>query len=212
MEDARAPAYRIETARLVVRCWNPVDGALLKEAIDSSLDHLRPWLPWASAEPQSVAEKVELLRGFRASFDRSEDFVYGIFDPDESRVLGGTGLHPRVGARAREIGYWIRADAEGHGYVTEAVAALTRVAFEVMALERLEIHCEPGNERSAAVPRRLGYEYEGTLRGRVADAKGRLRDIMLFSLFADAYPASPAAAARVRAFGAAGDLLLAAGG
>ena len=46
-------------------------------------------------------------------------------------MLGGMGLHTRVGPRAREIGYWIRKDAEGRGYVTEAVAALTRVGFEV---------------------------------------------------------------------------------
>src|SRR5439155_22043403 len=70
----RTPPYRIETERLVIRCWEPQDAPLLKEAIDSSLDHLRPWMPWAREEPQSLAQKVELLRHFRGRFDlRSEE-------------------------------------------------------------------------------------------------------------------------------------------
>src|SRR4051794_2265381 len=206
--NPRGPAYRIETERLVVRCWDPADAALAKEAVDSSLDHLRRWMPWAHDEPQTLEEKVELLRRFRGMFDLGDDFVYGIFTRDERRALGGTGLHLRRGAHAREIGYWIRADAEGRGYVTEAVAALTRVGFELDALERIEIHCEPGNTRSTAVPRRLAYVHEATLRGRVRDADDRPRDVMVFTLFADGYAASPAARADVAAFDVAGNRLL----
>ena len=204
----RSPAYHIETERLLVRCWSPDDAPLLKDAIDTSLDHLRPWMPWAHAEPQSLPEKAALLRRFRGQFDLDEDYVYGIFTPDESRVLGGTGLHPRVGPNALEIGYWIRADGEGHGFVTEAVAALTRVAFELLRTERMEIRCDPENTRSAAVPLRLGYEHEATLRARIRDAQNRLCDVLVFTLFAEGYPSSPAAEAAIRAYDAAGNRLL----
>ena len=102
------PPYLIRTERLVIRCWSPEDAPLAKAAIDSSLDHLRLWMPWAHAEPTTVEEKAELFRFFRDSFDRGEDFVYGILDPDGSEVIGGTGLHTRVGPGAFEIGYWIR--------------------------------------------------------------------------------------------------------
>jgi RimJ/RimL family protein N-acetyltransferase len=207
-EPARTPAYRIETERLVVRCWAPADALLLKDAIDTSLDHLRRWLPWAHGEPQTLAEKVALVRRFRGRFDLDEDYVYGILARDESCALGGSGLHTGVGPDAREIGYWIRADAEGHGFVTEAVAALTRVGFEHERLERIEIRCDPENTRSAAVPRRLGYVHEANLRGRVRDSRDRARDVMVFTLFADAYPSSPAADAALRAFDAAGTRVL----
>ncbi|MGZ8688274.1 MAG: GNAT family N-acetyltransferase, partial [Gaiellaceae bacterium] len=73
----RQPPPSIRTARLVVRCWEPADAPRLKEAIDTSLDHLRPWMPWAAAEPTTVAEKAELLRSFREEFRRGRDFVYG---------------------------------------------------------------------------------------------------------------------------------------
>src|SRR2546429_7509923 len=102
----RTPPYRIETERLVIRCWEPQDAPLLKEAIDSSLDHLRPWMPWAREEPQSLAQKVELLRHFRGRFDLGKEFVVGVFSADEGEVVGGTGLHRRgrgggVGVGAR---------------------------------------------------------------------------------------------------------------
>ena len=56
------PPYRIVTERLVLRCWEPRDAPLLKEAVDSSIDHLLPWMPWAAHEPQSLEDKVALLR------------------------------------------------------------------------------------------------------------------------------------------------------
>jgi RimJ/RimL family protein N-acetyltransferase len=204
----KGPAYRVVTERLIVRCWDPVDAPKLKEAIDASLEHLRPWMPWAHNEPQTVEEKVALLRGFRGKFDADEDYVYAIFDLDESRVLGGTGLHTRIGEHAREIGYWIRVDAEGNGYVTEAVAALTRVGFELEGLERIEIRVEPENVRSRRIPERLGYAEEATLRGRVRNAQDEPRDVVVYSLFSDAYPQSPAASATLQAYDAAGAKLL----
>src|SRR5690606_30691199 len=112
---------------------------------------------------------------------------------DETVVLGGTGLHRRVGDGALEIGYWIRADRVGRGLATEVTAALTRVAFELHHVNRVEIRCDPVNHRSAAIPCKLGYTHEATLRQRIADANGKLRDAMVWTLLESEYPASPAA-------------------
>ena len=144
--------YRIETPRLVLRCWEPDDAPLMKEAVDSSLEHLRPWMPWARFEPQSLDEKVQLAREFRGQFDLGEQYVYGIFEPDESRALGGSGLHPRGGDGSLEIGYWIRADSIGQGLATEVAAVLTRVGFEHFGLDRVDLSCDPENERSSEHP------------------------------------------------------------
>src|SRR4051812_47187390 len=77
------PAYRILTERMVLRCFEPRDAEALKAAVDSSIEHLVPWLPWARDEPQSLDAKVELLRTFRGKFDLGKDFVYGLFDRNE---------------------------------------------------------------------------------------------------------------------------------
>jgi RimJ/RimL family protein N-acetyltransferase len=196
-------AYRIETDRLLVRCYSPEDARKLKEAIDASLDHLRPWMPWAQDEPEPLDAKVELLRRFRGAFDLGNDFIYGIFAADDSILLGGTGLHPRVGPNALEIGYWVRRDHLGKGLASEAVAALVKVAFEVHRVGRVEIHCDPVNVRSAAIPRKLGFVLDATLRRRALRPDGSERDTMIWSLFATDYAASVASHVRAAAFDAA---------
>ena len=203
------PAYRIVTARLVVRCYNPADAPLLKAAVDDSLDHLSPWMPWAQAS-SDLQSTIALLRYFRGNFDLGQDFVYGIFNLDETRCLGGTGLHTRPGPGAREIGYWIRKDSINQGLATEVAAALTRVAFEIDHVARVEIHCDPENARSAAVARKLGYTHDATLRQRLLlrdDAPAR--DTMIWSLLKAEYPSSPAAAADIAAYDAAQRCILA---
>jgi RimJ/RimL family protein N-acetyltransferase len=203
-----SPAYRVETERLVLRCWTPADASLLSAAVAASLEHLRPWMPWARHEPISLDARVQLLRTFRSRFDVDQDYVYGIFTADESAVLGGTGLHPRVGVGAREIGYWIRAERIGCGHATEAAGALTRVAFEVDRVARLEIRCDPANTASAAVPRKLGFSHEATLRAQGVGIDGERRDTMIWSLLTEQYPGSPAARLAVSAFDACGQRLL----
>jgi RimJ/RimL family protein N-acetyltransferase len=200
------PPYRIATGRLVLRCWEPRDAPALKDAVDSSIEQLLPWMPWAKNEPQTLEEKVTLLRSFRGRFDLGEDFVYGIFARDESEVVGGTGLHSRVGEGAFEIGYWIRASRAGEGLATEATAALTRVAFEVCGADRVEIRCDPANERSRAIPRKLGYTEEATLRRRLHYPEPR--DVVVYSLFHDQLASSPAAGTVVEAYDATGGTLL----
>lgn len=207
------PAYRIETKRLVIRCWEPADASLLKEAVDASREHLLPWMPWAKEEPTDLQTKIDRLRQFRGNFDLGEDFVYAIFNQDESAVLGGTGLHTRIEKTApefpaREIGYWIHVDHINEGLATEVSAALTKVAFEIDQVDRVEIHCEPQNVRSAAVPRKLGYQHEATLARRLRTTEGRPRETMIWSLFASDYPDSPSAAAKLAAFDAIGRQIL----
>ena len=167
MPEPSGPAYRIETERVVLRCYQPTDAAMLVAAITASLDALRPWMPWARDEPTSVPEKMSLLRRFRGMFDLGQDFTYGAFNPDETEVIGSSGLHTRVGPDAREIGYWIHAAHMGRGLATEIGGALTRVGFEIEKLHRIEIHCAPDNTRSIAVARKLGYVHEATLRQRL---------------------------------------------
>ena len=201
-----SPPYRIETERLVVRCWEPRDAPLLKEAIDESLEHLKPWMDWAHREPQPLDEKIELLRTFRGSFDLGTDFVYGIFSRDESRVVGGSGLHRRENDRSLEIGYWLRTSETGKGYMTETVSVLTQAAFAWCGVERVDIRVAPANEASLKVARRLGYVEEAVLRRRQAPlTEGAPRgDVVVFSMLAEELADSPAREAAFAAYDAAG--------
>ena len=209
-EDRSRIPYRIEVEDgPVIRCWEPVDAPLLKEAVDSSLEHLRAWMPWAYDEPQELAQKAELLRVFRGNFDLANDFVYGIFSPDESEALGGSGLHTRVGSGALEIGYWIRASRVNQGIATTVTAALTKVGIELGGVDRIEIHVDVANELSCRIPRRLGFTEEATLRRRLPGPPGSApRDAIIFSLLRGGMPASPASRVQLTAFDSRGAVIL----
>jgi len=196
--------YRVETKRLVLRCWEPRDAALLKEAIDANLEHLRRWMPWAMKEPEPLEAKVERLRAFRGEFDLDQSYVFGVLSPDERLVLGSSGLHTRSGEGSLEIGYWIRASHVRQGLGTEVAAALTKVAVEFAGVDRVEIHCHPKNVASAEIPRRLGFAYEATRRRVVNDSAGEPCDSMIWTLLASEYPATPAAKAEIVVYDATG--------
>lgn len=201
------PAYRIETKRLVVRCYHPSDAPLLAKAITESVEHLRPWMPWVYAEPEPLEEKIRRIKRFRGLFDLGQDFIYGIFNPEDTKLLGGTGLHTRLGTKELEIGYWIHKDYVNQGLVSESTAALVRVAFELLHIHRLEIHCDPANTASAAIPRKLGFTHEGTLRAKTPFLDA-WRDSMIWGLLEREYTGSPSSTAAIRVFDADGRQVL----
>jgi RimJ/RimL family protein N-acetyltransferase len=165
-------------------------------------------MPWAHDEPTALDEKIDRLRYFRGKFDLGEDFVYGIFTPDESEVVGGSGLHTRIGDRALEIGYWLRASRVGQGLAREAAAALTTVAFRVCDVDRVEIRIDPANEASLRIPRALGFNEEATLRRRLPGRDGEpFRDAVVFTMLVEEHEGSPAAAVAVEAYDVLGRVL-----
>ena len=151
--------------------------------------------------------KVALLRRYRGEFDLGKDYVYGVFNRDESQVLGGTGLHMRLGEGAREIGYWIHKDHIGRGLATELTTALTKVAFKVDRVERVEIHCDPENHASAAVARKSGFMHEKTAQKETADNSEPVYE-MIWVMHVDTYPTNLAVETEVEAFDAIGRRLL----
>lgn len=202
------PAYRIETSRLCVRCWNPGDAPSLKDAIDSNMDYLRPWMPWVTDKVEPLAARIAWIRKTRAQFDLDQEFVYGILDPAEREVIGGTGLHTRQGKHGLEIGYWIQQKHEGRGYATEVSSALTKVAFEIHKMKRVHICCSVANAKSSRIPEKLGFQKEGVLKNWVPNPNGQLDSMELWTMIDDEYPKTICATAQLRAFDAVGKRIL----
>ena len=158
----------VRTQRLILRRQRPEDAPLIKEAVDASLAHLRASVAWAQEAPTPLPALEARLAASAAAFDAGEAWAFTIFDATETRVLGGIGLEPAepaltalVGPDAIETGYWLRADATGHGFATEAVAALTDLAFTSLRARRVVVCHDPANAASAGVPRRLGFRSLG---------------------------------------------------
>lgn len=199
--------YRVETDRLVLRCWSPEDAPRLRSALDACDAHLRPWIPFMKDEPRSLEQTAEWLRGIRAAFDSDQMYRYAVFDTDEAKILGENMLLKRVGPGGLEIGYWTHKDAVGTGIASEASCAMIWVAFEIEKVDRVEIMCAPENTASASIPARLGFSHEATLKKRALDSEGEICDLMVWSLFASDYASSPAAKLRLHAYDCMGETI-----
>jgi|SRR5579871_780943 len=178
-------------ARVCVRPYRPGDGPALWEAVEESREHLLPWLPWGDKH-KSPEDSEAFVRKARAQWLLREDLPYGIWERETDRFLGGTGLH-RIDweTPSFEIGYWLRRCAVGHGYMTDAVQLLCTLAFETLAANRVFIRCAARNVRSAAIPRRLGFVHEATLRNDRRNTAGELYDMLVFGMTPDDYANAP---------------------
>lgn len=171
--------------RVVVRPYRSEDAAALREAVEESREHIRPWLPFADAH-QTIEESRDWIAHTMAEWLLRENFALGIWEANTARYLGGIGLHPRDWAvRSFEIGYWLRASAEGHGYMSEAARLLVEAAAHLLHANRLAIRCDARNRRSAAVAERLGFVREGELRNHSLAADGTLRTTLVYGLTPD---------------------------
>jgi RimJ/RimL family protein N-acetyltransferase len=184
------PACEIRTARLLIRCKRHADAPLLKRAVDSSLDHLRQWMPWAMHEPSELWVIEERIAQFQREFQRGQDRTYAIFNAEETEILGGIGLHPGEVPDTLELGYWLRADQTGQGLATEAASALAQAAFTELGAQRIEIRCDPRNLRSAHIPERLGFRLERVLIADTLTPTGEPRDTMVWAMTAGEFAAS----------------------
>ena len=135
------------------------DVAPLVEAVNASLDHLRPWMPWAQ-EPATQESIGAFVNGAVESWEACREFQFTIRRATDEAIVGCCGLHTRVGSHALEIGYWVHVDHVGKGLASAAARCLTKAALKIATVQRVEIHCDAANGASAAIPKRLGYRLD----------------------------------------------------
>lgn len=204
------PPYRIETPRLVLRCWEPADAPARSALVERNLDRLmlRRRLRGDEGEPKSPEERLTEVRQMRARFDLDEMWSYAVLTSGDGALVSVATLF-RVPPTGADIGLfaWCGAEYDGQGYEAEAGAALARVAYELLDVPRLYAACPADDAASAALFRELGFTPDGT--ERHLDGAGGRRDQQLWSLLPGEWPASRAAARApdALAFGALGDRL-----
>jgi RimJ/RimL family protein N-acetyltransferase len=175
--------HRFDTERLTIRCPRPGDGAELNAAIIESWDSLSEWMPFATGEKPSVEASEANIRQAYTKFLNRADLRLSLFLKGTDVMVGSSGLH-RINwdVPCFEIGYWLRTRYEGKGFMTEAVAGITDFAIRELGAKRIEIRCDVENTKSAAIPRRLGFDLEGTLRSNDRHhLTGELRDTFVFA-------------------------------
>ncbi len=168
----------LRTHRLLVRRWRPYDAIALAPVLAANVEHLGDWIPRHVSQAAAMPDLARRLAGFASAFQADTEWRYAIFALDRMTLLGEASLFSRDSenrvalgdADRAEIGYWLRADATGLGYATEATRALLSAASAEPAFRLVEIRCDSRNVRSAAVPRRLGFHLNSTTRRSVEGA------------------------------------------
>ncbi|OZC54468.1 GNAT family N-acetyltransferase [Rhodococcus sp. RS1C4] len=153
------PPLRIDLDEIVLRRENLADAPVVAEAIASNIPRLAPWMEWAVEDATPVATQESRIADSLAQWDSGSMFDYMIADGSGDEFLGKAGIR-LAGPDHATIGYWVTEDAEGRGIVTRVARALTALAAELDGIVRVEIHCDAANDRSRAVPERLGYRLD----------------------------------------------------
>jgi len=162
------------------------DARAVFALVDTNRDRLRQWLPWPNAN-HSVQDSRAYILHVRAQARLGVARSFGLWwKGDLVGVVGFNWID--LANRSAAIGYWLAESAEGHGLMTAAVSALIRHGFRALKLNRIEIRAGVRNRRSRAIPERLGFRHEGTLRQaeRLAD---RCVDHAVYGLLASEWRA-----------------------
>lgn len=161
MAEPERPAEDLSAGDVTLRRWRSGDAELAYCLVTGTIEHLRPFMPWA--EDYSRESAAEFVQGCERDWESGAAFNYLISLNGEP--TGSAGLMARVGPGGLEIGYWVHQDRTGRGVATAAARALTEAAFGLPGVGRVEIKHDLNNAASGQVPRKLGYARVGTAPG-----------------------------------------------
>ncbi len=182
---AHAFALRLD-ADLALRLRERHHAPELAARIEAERTHLAPAFAWARRPAADVAKRqIDAgLDAFRRGAGWHADLCH------RGEVVGAMWLHePLQGpGGSTEVGYWLAQAFEGRGLVTRAMEGLHRHFFEARGLGRVSVAAVPGNVRSEAIARRLGYAPEAVLRAAHVDADGHVVDLAFYGLLREDWP------------------------
>jgi len=180
--DAKVPISRsLGTKRLYLRCAVADDAPAVNAAIIASWTELSRCMDWAQGAQPTIEETMEWIANRAAGFDDRSQLHFSIFEKRAGTFIGCCWLCRFDWTVPRgEIGYWCATKKVGHGYITEAVLALSEFAWS-LGFVRVEIRCDAKNLRSRAVAERAGFALEGVLRNDCLTPQGVLLDTCVFA-------------------------------
>ena len=147
---------------LELRLLDESDAEQLFKLVDANRPYLRAWLPWLDMNVR-VEDTMQFIRSCQSQYENRVCFNVSI--RYLGNIVGIIGYHPIDWQnRSALIGYWISGNSQGKGIMTRACKTLTTYAFKTLQLNRIDIRCATGNVKSCAIPKRLGFTFEGTLR------------------------------------------------
>lgn len=171
------PPEKLIGERIELRKHELSSAEAMFREVDSDRTRLGRFLPWV-AGMHSPQDEKDFIEHTHREWEEFRLFDYSIMV--NGNYAGNIGAHHIDWENeCCQLGYWVAGAFEGLGFISEAVALLERELFG-LGFHRIEIHCDPHNVRSAAVPKRAGYHLEGVLRENELRAGGRRKSTMIW--------------------------------
>ncbi|MBI2519698.1 MAG: GNAT family N-acetyltransferase [Bdellovibrio sp.] len=177
--EKKFPSVEMKTPRLILKRHQVSESHVMGQVVRQNFSRFALIFPWVH-EHYSSDDALKFIEASLSQWDRAEMFDFSMYD-QQMEYLGNIGIHTIRWEHDRaEIGYWIKQEFEGLGYVTEAVSQLLRELFS-LGFNRIEIRCDPENARSRKIPERLGMRLEGHFREHVFQ-QNAYRDTLVYAL------------------------------
>lgn len=156
-----------------------IHAASLLDLVNANRVYLREWLPWVDHMQTLENFTRYIIENNKRAADKT-DFGYAIIH--DRNIVGRIGLHHinhqnKIG----EIGYWLAGGLQGKGIITKCCRALIDHGFGVLDLNRIEIKCGVGNDKSRAIAEKLRFKPEGILR-QAEWLNGMFIDLCLYAM------------------------------
>lgn len=147
---------------LELRILQLSDAQTLFDITQKDKEYLKQWLGWLD-DDRTVADSEKYITDSNKRFSEKEGIDFSIFY--ENKQVGGIGLYPLDNAHKKtSIGYWLAEELQGKGIMTDSLKVAINYVFTEMKLNRIEISCAIGNIKSSAIPKKLGFTFEGIAR------------------------------------------------
>ena len=178
---AELKASPLQTERLLLVPIDASDGPDVWNAVSNSRAFLQRWLPWVQFATDPAASN-HFADACSADWEHGRAVRFIIRERTHKKLLGIVGLETCMHLhQSCELGYWLRRDATGKGFMHEAVQATLEFAFRSMGAHRIRVAAATDNHASLRVIARTGARFEGIAR-EAEWCDGRWLDHAVFSI------------------------------
>lgn len=152
----------------------------LFDIADANRETVLPWLDWALPEIIKTQEdELAFIQEADKAWKTGKRYEYVIHAKSDNDILGIISLMNRD--EAFEIAYWLKKDAQGNGYMQEAIKLIEECLF-ANGVKKLIINADAENKQSNNVALKAGYRFEGLLKkSRYNMCLHQFRDMNLYS-------------------------------
>ncbi len=154
--------YRRINENIHVSLSIPAYADKMYDLIVENRKYLRKWLPWAN-DVRGAADTKAFIHLQLKRFANGEALNESVFYKGELAGVLGYNQIDHVNSIGY-IGYWLGEQYTGMGIMTLSITDLIAIGFTYLSLEKIDIRCARDNNKSRAIPERIGFKEEGVLR------------------------------------------------